>query len=42
MVIFLTNQIMLPEGDYALFPEHDDAVGEAVFNAYYSLLGQDE
>lgn len=30
------------EGEYMLFPEQDDAVGEAVFNEYYSLLEHDE
>ena len=30
------------EGEYMLFPEQDDALGEAVFNEYYSLLGHDE
>lgn len=30
------------EGEYMLFPEQDDAVGEAIFNEYYSLLEHDE
>ena len=30
------------EGEYMLFPEQNDAVGEAVFNEYYSLLEHDE
>ena len=30
------------EGEYMLFPEQDDAVGEAVFNEYYSLLEHEE
>lgn len=34
-VVFCIEEV---EGEYALIPEQDNAVGEAVFNEYYSLL----
>ena len=38
-VVFCIEEV---EGEYVLIPEQDDAVGEAVFNEYYSLLEEHE